>query len=84
MEKKKVYIISYEDCMSGEYYSGISYVFDTLEKAKSMLEIIKKDEMYEYKYNGYDIKDDIKDTENGFIIDRADYTEYEIKEMNIQ
>ena len=30
----KVYIIRYEERVSGEYISNISYAFDTLEKAK--------------------------------------------------
>ena len=81
----KVYIITYRDEYSnGEVYSGVSYVYDTLEKAKNMIEVIKADEIAEYKDNGYDITDDIKDTENGFIIDRGDFTEYEITEMEVK
>lgn len=40
----KVYIITYRDEYSnGEVYSGVSYVYDTLEKAKNMIEVIKAD-----------------------------------------
>ena len=39
----KVFIIRYEDMCSGEYSSGVCYVFNTMEKAKIMLEEIKKD-----------------------------------------
>lgn len=87
MEKKKVYIISYEDCMSGEYYSGISYVFDTLEKAKIMLDEIKEDEIYQYIDDIPSIRERIEDIENGFIVNinyDCDYTKYEICETEIQ
>lgn len=83
--KNKVYIITFKDEYSnGEYYSGVSYVFDTMEKAKNMLEVIKKDEIKEYADNGYNIKDNIINTENGFIIDSGDYTEFEITEMEVK
>ena len=41
----KVYVIRYEDLWGDKYSSGVSYVFDTLEKAEIMLEEIKKDEI---------------------------------------
>lgn len=83
----KVYIIRYEELSSGEYSSGISYVFDTLEKAEDMLEEIKDCEIGHYADNGRDIKDLVHDliTENGFIIDFIDdYTKYVIEEMEVK
>ena len=81
---KKVYIIKYEDLQDEEYSSGISYVFDTLEKAETMLRQIKQDEMHSSDIE--DIKDYTHDliTENGFIIDFLDdYTKYTIEEMEV-
>lgn len=83
----KVYVIRYEELCSGEYFSGISYVFDTLEKAELMLKEIKKDEICSSDSAGVDIKDLIHDliTENGFIIDYMDdYTKYIIEEMELR
>lgn len=83
--ENKVYIITYRDKYSnGEYYSGVSYVYNTLEKAKNMLEKIKADEIAKYEDNGCDIRNDIRSTEYSFIIDRADFTEYEIIEMEVK
>lgn len=83
--ENKVYIITYRDKYSnGEYYSGVSYVYNALEKAKNMLEKIKADEIAEYEDNGCDIRNDIRSTEYSFIIDRADFTEYEIIEMEVK
>ena len=82
---KKVYIITYEDKYSnGEYYSGVSYTYDSFEKAKKMLNSIKLNEIDEAKDNGYDITNDVKETENSFKIDRADTFEYKIIEMNVE
>lgn len=85
---KKVYIIRYEELCSGEYSSGISYVYDTLEKAEKMLEEIKEDEINTCYEDGIEeIEDDIHDliTENGFIIDFIDdYTKYVIEEEKIR
>ena len=81
---KKVYIIKYEDLQDEEYSSGISYVFDTLEKAETMLRQIKQDEMHSSDIE--DIKNYTHDliTENGFIIDFLDdYTKYTIEEMEV-
>ena len=41
----KVYIIRYEEETSGEYSSGISYVYESLEKAKNMLNEILEEEL---------------------------------------
>ena len=81
----KVYVIRWEELMSGEYSSGISYVFDTLDKAEIMLRQIKQDEIH---YNDLDdIETDVHDlvTENGFIIDYIDdYTKYVIEELEVK
>lgn len=81
----KVYVITYEEFCGGEYFSGLCYVLDTLEKANIMLEEIKKDEICSSEMEN--IKDLIHDliTENGFIIDYVnDYTKYIIEEMEVQ
>ena len=81
----KVYVIRYEENCSGEYFSGISYVFDTLEKAEIMLRQIKQDEICSSERG--DIQDLTKDfdDENGFIIDYLDdYTKYVIEEMEVE
>lgn len=83
---KKVYLIKWEESYeSGLYSSGISYVFDTLEKAKTMLEEIKKDII-----DNSD-REDIADLINnnlygeGFKVDYLDndYESYEIVEMEV-
>ena len=82
----KVYIIKYETLSSGEYSSGLCYVFDTLEKARIMLEEIKKDEICSSDLEN--IKDLIHDLmyEEGFIIDYIsdDYDKYVIEEIEVQ
>lgn len=82
---KRVYVIVNESLYSdNSYSSGCSYVCDTLEKALNMLEIIKQDEIEEYGLNDWDITDDIRDYENGFIIELGDeYTKYEIVEKGL-
>lgn len=81
----KVYVIRYEDLCSGEYSSGISYVFDTLEKAEIMLRQIKQDEIHESKVDESELEIHDLLTQNGFIIDyNDDYTKYVIEEMEVQ
>ena len=82
---KRVYVIVNESLYSdNSCSSGCSYVCDTLEKALNMLEIIKQDEIEEYGLNDWDITDDIRDYENGFIIELGDeYTKYEIVEKEL-
>lgn len=84
----KVYIITFEDCYSGdgEYCSGVSYVFDTLEKAKAMLNVIEADEINHLIENGYeDASSMVKEYENGFMIDWADdYSKFEIVESEVK
>lgn len=80
----KVYIIRYEGLSDGgEYFSGVSYVFDTLEKAEIMLEEIKKDE--KCVTENVDIHGLL--TENGFITEynfNDAYTKYIIEEIEVQ
>lgn len=81
----KVYVIRYEELCSGEYSSGTSYVFDSLEKAEIMLRQIKQDEIHDNDLDN--IETNVHDliTENGFIIDYTDdYTKYVIEEMEVQ
>ena len=81
----KVFIIRYEDICSGEYSSGICYVFNTMEKAKIMLEEIKKDIICESDLEN--ITSMIHDliTENGFIVEYSeDYDKYIIEELEVQ
>lgn len=82
----KVYLIKWEESYEGgRYDSGISYAFDTLEKAKKMLEEIKEDII-----NDSD-REDIKDLIHndlygeGFNVDYLDddYESYEIIEMEV-
>ena len=81
---KYVYIIRYEELSdSGEYFSGVSYVFDTLEKVEIMLEEIKKDE--KCGNENVDIHELL--TENGFIAEynfNDAYTKYIIEEIEVQ
>ena len=80
----KVYIIRYEDLCSGEYTSGVSYVFKKLEQAEKMLKEIKKDEIETGSENIKDFMHDLI-TENGFIIDYIDdYVKYVIEEFNVE
>lgn len=83
----KVYIIKYEESYEGGLYeSGICYVFDTLEKAKTMLKQIKEDIIE--NSDREDIKDMIHDNiyGDGFKVDYLgyDYDSYEIIEMEVK
>lgn len=78
----KVYIIRYEERVSGEYVSNVSYAFDTLEKAKNMLNEILKEELDFCKEN--DLQPSVYERDYNFILDYSDnYTKYEIVERNI-
>lgn len=82
---KKVYIIRYEELCSGDYSSGLCYAFDTLEKAKIMLDEIKKDEICSSEIENIENLINNLITENGFIIDYIDdYTKYIIEEINVE
>lgn len=84
----KVYIITFEDYYSGdgEYSSGVSYVFDTLEKAKQMLTVIKVDEINHLIESG--VKNPfsmVKEYDNGFTIEWGDdYSKFEIVESEVK
>jgi len=83
----KVYIIKYEELFSDNSFSnGISYVFDSLEKAKDMLNKIKENEIDYYVDNGWNKEDiHIKEKENELFFDFFDeYTKYEIVEMEVE
>lgn len=84
---KKVYIMKWEESYeNGLYSSGISYVFDTLDKAKEMLEEIKQDII-----DNSD-RDDIKNLIHGYLYNSGfsvdyldnDYESYEIIEMEVK
>jgi hypothetical protein len=84
---KKVFIIMWEELYSdGEYSSGISYVFDTLEKAKNMLQTIKNDDLKMYMEDeNYEKEDILKEDETSVMFDFLDeYTKYEIIEEEIK
>jgi len=93
---EKVYVISYEDYCNGssEYCSGVSYVFKTLKGAREMLEIIKKDEIENYKINGVNVDEEkikelgkygIEESEDEFTLDLGyDYTTFKITEMQLR
>lgn len=84
---KKVYLIKWEESYEGGLYSsGVSYVFDALEKAKTMLEEIKKDIIDNSERE--DITDLIHNNlyGEGFKVDYLDndYESYEIFEMEVK
>ena len=87
---KKVFIIKWEELYSnGEYSSGVSYVFDTLEKAKNMLQTIKKDDLEIYmKDENYEKEDILKEDETSIMFDFLDkydeYIKYEIIEEEVK
>ena len=85
----KVYVIRYESLYSdNSYSSGVSYAFNTLEKARKRLEEIKQDTIQYYEDAG---REDAKSlihnfiTEEGFIVDFLDeYDKYYIEEMEVE
>jgi hypothetical protein len=82
----KVYVIRYEELYSNNSFSsGVSYVFDSLDKAKDMLKKIKEDEIEYYVDNGWNREDiDIKEELYTLYFDFFDeYTKYEIIEMEV-
>lgn len=78
---KKVYVIIYEELYSdGSYSSGISYAFDSFDKAKKMLQEIKEEERENY-YSDWDLTE----KEDEILFDIGDeYTKYEIIEMDVR
>lgn len=80
----KVYIIRWEEeTDSGEYFSGIGYVFDTLEKAQRKLKEIKEEEINYCEECDIDYK-----TENGnygTLITTSDgYSKHRIEEREVE
>ena len=73
-----VYIIRFEEENSGLVSSGISYVYETEEKARKMLKTIKNDELENYDEN--DILE-ITEDDDEFTIDLGD--DYVIEKCNI-
>lgn len=76
-----VYIIRFEEENSGLVSSGISYVYETEEKAREMLKTIKNDEL-----ENYDEDDILEITEDDdeFTIDLGDdYIKFIIEKCNI-
>lgn len=76
-----VYIIRFEEEHSGLVSSGISYVYETEEKARKMLKTIKNDEL-----ENYDEDDILEITEDDdeFTIDLGDdYVKFVIEKCNI-
>lgn len=79
----KVYVISFMD----EYLDihsqfGISYVFDSLEKAKQQLEIIKQYELEQIGDTEYELIDD--DLSFDLIKEGGDFTtRFRITEMEV-
>ena len=79
----KVYIIRYEEETSGEYSSGVSYVYESLEKAKNMLNEILEEELEFCKENG--LEPSIYEEDMSFLLDFSyDYTKYIIEEREIK
>lgn len=76
-----VYIIRFEEENSGLVSSGISYVYETEEKARKMLKTIKNDELKNYDEN--DILE-ITEDDDEFTIDLGDdYVKFVIEKCNI-
>lgn len=87
---EKVYVIIYED-MYGDgatspYSSGVSYVFDSLDKAKNMLQKIKEDYLREYtEDNDYKKENILIEHETSIMFDLIDeYTKFQIVEMEVR
>lgn len=79
----KVYIIRYEEETSGEYSSGVSYVYESLEKAKDMLNEILKEELKFCEEN--ELKPSIYEEDMSFLLDfSCDYTKFVIEEREVK
>lgn len=83
----KVFVISFMDEYLDEYLDthsqfGISYVFDSLEKAKQQLEIIKQYELEQIGDTEYELIDD--DLSFDLIKEGGDFTtRFRITEMEV-
>ena len=79
----KVYIIRYEEEISDECSSGVSYVYESLEKAKNMLNEILEEELEFCKE--HDLVPSIYKEDMSFLLDFSyNYTKYIIEEREIE
>lgn len=79
----KVFVISFMDeYLDARSQFGISYVFDSLEKAKQQLEIIKQHELEQIGDTEYELIDD--DLSFDLIKEGGDFTtSFKITEMEV-
>lgn len=79
----KVFVISFMDeYLDARSQFGISYVFDSLEKAKQQLEIIKQYELEQIEDTEYELIDD--DLSFDIIKEGGDFTtRFRITEMEV-
>ena len=79
----KVFVISFMDeYLDAHSQFGISYVFDSLEKAKQQLEIIKQYELEQIGDTEYELIDD--DLSFDLIKEGGDFTtSFKITEMEV-
>lgn len=79
----KVFVISFMDeYLDARSQFGISYVFDSLEKAKQQLEIIKQYELEQIGDTEYELIDD--DLSFDLIKEGGDFTtSFKITEMEV-
>lgn len=79
----KVFVISFMDeYLDARSQFGISYVFDSLEKAKQQLEIIKQYELEQIEDTEYELIDD--DLSFDLIKEGGDFTtSFKITEMEV-
>lgn len=79
----KVFVISFMDeYLDARSQFGISYVFDSLEKAKQQLEIIKQYELEQIEDTEYELIDD--DLSFDLIKEGGDFTtRFRITEMEV-
>lgn len=79
----KVYVVSFMDeYLDAHSQFGISYVFDSLEKAKQQLEIIKQYELEQIGDTEYELIDD--DLSFDLIKEGGDFTtSFKITEMEV-
>lgn len=79
----KVYVVSFMDeYLDARSQFGTSYVFDSLEKAKQQLEIIKQYELEQIEDTEYELIDD--DLSFDLIKEGGDFTtRFRITEMEV-
>lgn len=82
-QMNKVYIIRYEEEASGEYSSGVSYVYESLEKAKNMLNEILEEELKFCEEN--ELEPSVYEEDMSVLLDFSyDYTKYVIEEREVR